>query len=417
MSTRYKRKFITHIKVNDACNLLKITQSDILQLALLLNIKTETVKPNVTYNPLKKRQVFKNFNNRLLNTSLVKVTGIENHLTIIERQDFKKEISLNFNGNDCYNLNDLDKIYNSLEYKTLIENIKSKSEELLYASKGREIIKQYKSFDYINLILTKYKNLDEALSDLPKYLTILFLFKDIFSNKEKFEVFIKNSKEVLFNDFLAEEKLLNNLLNYFLNKIVESKFLKFVYCSSNGYFIQLNIKEKNCIFLIPGKVEIKEPTALLFYNFKYGINLLKTVLYKLYGEDVNKTLKNVDFIKSKYIFNSQHSLILHLISNVKDFNITDPVGEIVELISENKKYVHPQYLFDSFNSFNMKEMEPVNIENYRLGNEMPKQIFPFNKIKTEYSNLSVDLINTLSLKKQFEIEELKKEEEEKTFFK
>lgn len=417
MTKKYTKPLITHIKIKDACYLLKITQSDLLQLAFILKIKTEIIKPNKIFNPLKKRQPFKKFYNNLLNTKLINNLNIENESTIIKRIDFNLETSLSFSGNECYKLKDINIIYNSKEYKILIENIKRKSEEILFKNKGRELIKKYKEFDYLNLILNEYKTLNEALSVLPKYLTILFLFKDILSNKNKYDSFIKNSKDILLSDIKTDELLLNNLLNYFINKIAEDKLLKFIYCGSNGYYLQLNIEGKNCVFLIPGKIEIKEPSAILFYNFKYGINLLKVILFKIYGDDTNK-LNNVKIINSKYIFNSQHSNMLHLISRIYDLKIEGIVGEIVNSINKETCYIHPQYIFDSFNNSNMllNKQIKIDINNYLLGKELPKQIYPFNKSIKEYSNLSNNIINKLSIKKQFLIEELKKEENLQTFF-
>lgn len=427
MPKNYTKPLITHIRPIDACFLLKITQSDLIQLSLILNIKTEQVKFNKIFNPLKKKQPFKIFSNKFLNSKSIKNYKYEYlNSTLIERKEFEKTETVFFGGNDAFKLKDIEKIYNSSEYKVLIINVNKISEKHFYSEKCRELIVKYENYDYPSIILKKHRNLDSALNVLPKYLTILFLFKKIFNNS-KYKENIETSEDILLNNIFKEKKILNNTLNFFINKITENGALNKIYCANEGYFTEILIDKKCLLFLIPGELEFKKISPILFYNFFYGLNLLKVVLFKMYGEGTNVILEEeISLKRSHKEFKSVHSEMLDIIY----LSIFNKEGEILQLqnkiiadevekINEKDKYVHPQFIFDYFNILKSKNEEKIiKIEDYFFGQNLPSQIFPFEKnlVKKEFSNISEEVKSKLSIKKQFMIEELQNEENETNYF-
>lgn len=425
-----KKKVIT---AEGASELLKITKDDFYILCAFFNQNPVLCKQKevLHLNSKKRTQFSKDRKNKEMLRNMSK-GFIDDKRVSSNALDLKS---------DAYPIEFVTKIYNSKVYKKLMKNlnIKKKKGELKEINRT-DYRFSYKDYDFDEQVLVNFKNFDEVVNSLPEILSVLFFFtENFFSIKDNYK---KNNLE-FFDNILQEVdkdlELTNSLLKIFLTENIENSSIENVYPSRKGFYIQTKFLKKEILFFIPGILKIEKLSPIFFYNFKINLSKLKLILCKFFGFDILESkvekLENnkiFDFSKdfqkkneAKNIFEGkdfkicekiEFNYILELIVVLSGGKLNNESKNVitfeVEELNEEKKFVHPQFLFDCYN-----KKENLDIKLYLVGNKLPELYFPFKNLdEKEFSNISKSDYEKLSSSKKYYVDEMIENENKTKFF-
>lgn len=435
MPKNYIKK--THLNLNSAISLLKITKSQFKSIIFQLNIK-----------PQKTSKIFK----------------------------------LNCNDLFVFSIKDINKIYNSEIYKILLQNKKVlKKKEKFNELKRFDLVNKnnFKKIDFVEIIKNKYSCFSDAVHDLGESLTFLYIFmhyvgsenKNLENNDSKnsdsknnesenknlensdlennnanlnFENIKNNINGNLdFENIHTENQNLKNIIKkeliLFENLIKTKNFIKKIFPSKKGIHILLKIKEAEILFFDPlVSSNLKNILNLDFINY-LNLYLCHLILVRTRLEEFEKEkevkIEN-NFIVGETVYKKWINLILPEnnnesmndkanIRNINDLkndqnienNINNNSGKLIcltdhfiETKKENLIYIHPAFIFYIFNNQKIPNLNDFKISNFKLENIQicyPEK----NEI-----NFEKDFVETLSATKQRKIEDFYEEMKKETYF-